>query len=104
MDSEGSLAAFTLLPHAFHTSSITGTIPTAIPHATADPATISPSPTGRINDDTDTVGTLSGIIVCSDGGSISVYTDVRTKGTPRVAGLGKEIVYQSSNRSVNVHE
>lgn len=102
-DAEGSLAAFTLLPQPFRATSFPGLTPKLIPHATADPGTLTIHTTitsiGASSEPVAITGTES----WSDHGGQSVYTDVRTTGTPRVAGLSAELMMErlgTSNRSV----
>jgi hypothetical protein len=78
----GNMAAFTILPQPFRTSSYPGA--TSIPRATADPGTLSRYTTTTTSATT-SESVTSRVSSWSDRGGISVYTDVRTTGTPRLA-------------------
>ena len=91
-DAEGSLAAFTLLPQPFRATSIPGVTPGLIPHATADPGTLTIHTTITSIGASTEPEAITGIESWSDHGGMSVYTDVRTTGTPRVAGLSAELI------------
>jgi hypothetical protein len=76
------MAAFTILPQPFRASSYPGA--TSIPRATADPGTLSQYTTTTTSTTT-SKSAISSVSSWSDKGGISVYTDVRTTGTPRLA-------------------
>jgi hypothetical protein len=102
-DAEGSLAALTILPKQSRATTIPGITVSPIPHATADPGTLTihiTTTSTSIQSESESIAEFknwSGI------GGLSVYTDVRTTGTPRRAGLGVSPGVQRmplSNRSV----
>ena len=79
------MAAFTILPQPFRTSSFSGAA--SIPRATAEPGTISSYTTITTSPSVSesAISDVSSVSNWSDRGGISVYTDVRTTGTPRLA-------------------
>lgn len=96
------MAAFTLLPQPFRATSLPDITAKPIPHATADPGTLVTFATTTSTKASESIE-ITGFTSWSDHGGLSVYTDVRTTGTPRVAGLGAiSAVGQMtiSNRSV----
>ena len=100
LDAQGSLAAFTIggLPPTFQPTSLPG-IAASIPRATVDPGTLPQSTTASLTITSELEIGKS----WSDRGAVSVYTEVRTTGTPRVAvgtGPGPGTV---SNRLVSFY-
>ena len=91
-DAEGSLAAFTLLPQPFRTTSLPDITANPIPHATADSGTLTIHTTITSIGASTEPEAITGTESWSDNGGQSVYTDVRTTGTPRVAGLSAELI------------
>ena len=81
-NAQGDLAAFTILPQPFRTSSFPGA--TSIPRATADPGAISSYTTITASPSV-SESAISSVSNWSDRSGISIYTDVRTTGTPRLA-------------------
>jgi len=97
LDARGSLAAFTIggLPPTFQPTSLPG-ITASIPRATVDPGTLPQSTTASL-----TITSESEIGKSwSDRSAVSVYTDVRITGTPRVAGVAGPGPGTMSNRLV----
>jgi hypothetical protein len=93
--------AFTILPQPFRTTSFPG-ITASVPRATADPGTLSIYTTTTTSASGSGSG-IPGVSTWSDRGGISIYTDVRTTGTPRVAyGVGAELG-KVSNGLVNYY-
>lgn len=85
------MAAFTLLPQPFRATSLPDITAKPIPHATADPGTLVTFATTTSNKVSESLE-ITEFTSWSDHGGLSVYTDVRTTGTPRVAGLSAELM------------